>query len=248
MKTISDYTDFISVAFTYLSDKLISKEYKYEIKISPEHSHAIAETRPFGTIELYESNINMYLAKFGDDEVRRKTALLNVIAHEVSHATQKVNYYIIAKSSKNNPDYSDYIKFIELANMKNSLTFILDHRKELEYELNFIMDVDWLETKLEDIYSSNEFHDRNYNIQENWEQNLCLVFKGEQFKKFSNIGLFIPTNKQQLIAIKEEGRYITNNIELNSILDKQIISNKLLIDLKVFEDRDLLVVGPTYMV
>ena len=101
--------------------------------------------------------------------------------------------------------------------MKNSLTFILDHRKELEYELNFIMDVDWLETKLEDIYSSNEFHDRNYNIQENWEQNLCLVFKGEQFKKFSNIGLFIPTNKQQLIAIKEEGRYITNNIELKHI-------------------------------
>lgn len=247
MKTISNYTDFISVAFAYLSDKLISKECKYEIKISPEHSHAIATTRPFGTIELYESNINMYLAKFGDDEVRRKTALLDVIAHEVSHATQKVNYYIIGRYSKNNPGYSDYIKFIELANMKNSLTFILDHRKELEYELNFIMDIDWLETKLEDIYSSNEFHDRNYNIQENWERNLCLVFNGEQFKKFSNIGLLIPT-KQHVIAIKEGGRYITNNIKLNRILDKQISSNKLLLALKVFEDRDLLVVGPTYMV
>lgn len=212
MLDINNYSNFLFKAFNCLNSYAEIKATGLSIL---NESNLIALTRPFGSVILFRKNLNEYINKYstyGDNII--KTLLLEVLAHEISHAGQKINYYVISNYSQHNIGYNDYIEFIEKTNIKNSITnLILKNEFELNSALGFIIQHNWLIAKLQcNEINANYISKANY-MQECFEQNLCLLFKNDSFKLYKNIVL------EDGNYIKFNNQYLMNNLVLLQAMD-----------------------------
>lgn len=211
MKTIDDYQNFIFKSFHAINNLVPIKALSYSIL---PWSNIIAMTRPFGSIILYRRNINDYIEKFSEyGENMIKTVLLEVLAHEISHVGQKINYDVISNYSQHNIGYDDYIEFIEKTNIKNSINILLQNEYNLNNLLGFVMNHDWLIAKLDCNYYPRNYISKINCLDECFEQSLSLLFEDNNFKLYQNI-IAEPGN-----YIRYNGQYIMDNVYLLNQLD-----------------------------
>lgn len=67
-----------------------------------------------------------------------KTQILDIIAHELSHLNQRVDY------DRYNNDI-EYMKQIEIENIDNTYNFIINNKDLIEKELKFKLDMNYME-------------------------------------------------------------------------------------------------------
>lgn len=200
-----DFQNFVFSMFNYL-DGRIGPVRSYGYKVLDKDSNVIALTRPFNSIEIYTQNFNSYLEDFGNADMSLiKTIITEILAHELSHVNQKINYSVIGLYSENNLGYEDYIKFIESSNIDNSIRFLENHAIEIYKLFGFILNVSYLEAKRKSAGLSNKFISKATCFEECWEQSMSLVFKDNSYKSAKNI--YVTKNDSYKYIIKQNGLY-----------------------------------------
>lgn len=219
MKTIFNYSNFILKSYNYLNSLVPYKS--IQIVFNNSYMKEIAETLPFGTIKINNYNASKYIQHYEEyGENRIKTVLMEIIAHEISHVNQNINYYIISRYSEHNPGYDDYIKFIETTNIKNSIELLLSVSRDINQLFGFILDTNWLIDKMN--YNSNhaKFVSKHGYEKNCFEQSLGLLFNNDQFKNYPNILLLDKNNS--VYPIKYNGKYTSESsilFRLDTMID-----------------------------
>lgn len=201
-----DFQNFVFSMFTYLDGRIGPvRSYGYNA-LDDQDSNVIALTRPFNSIEIYTQNFNSFLEDFVNADMSLiKTIITEIIAHELSHVNQKINYSIIGLYSENNLGYEDYIKFIESSNIDNSIRFLEDHAVEIYKLFGFILNVSYLEAKRKSSGLPNKFISKATCFEECWEQSMSLLFKDNSYKTANNI--YVTKNNGYKYIIKQNGLY-----------------------------------------
>lgn len=200
-----DFQNFIFNMFNYL-DGRIGPVRSYGYKVFDIQREVVALTRPFNSIEIYTHNFNDYIASFQTmDTDLIKTIITEILAHELSHVNQKINYSIIGLYSENNIGYEDYIKFIESSNIDNSIRFLENHAVEIFKLFGFILDVTYLEARRKSDGIPNRFISKATCFEECWIQSMSLIFKDNSYKTAKNI--YVTKNNGYKYIIKQNGLY-----------------------------------------
>lgn len=201
-----DFQNFIFNMFNYLDGRIGPvRSYGYKV-FDVQTSNVIALTRPFNSIEIYTKNFNNFLSDIGEADINLiKTIITEILAHELSHVNQKINYSIIGLYSENNMGYEDYIKFIESSNIDNSIRFLESHAQEIFKLFGFILDVTYLEAKRKSAGIPNRFISKATCFEECWIQSMSLIFKDNSYKTAKNI--YVTKNNGYKYIIKQNGLY-----------------------------------------
>lgn len=200
-----DFQNFIFNMFNYL-DGRIGPVRSYGYKVFDIQREVVALTRPFNSIEIYIHNFNDYIASFQTMDTNLiKTIITEILAHELSHVNQKINFSIIGLYSENNIGYEDYIKFIESSNIDNSIRFLENHAVEIFKLFGFILDVTYLEARRKSAGTPNRFISKATCFEECWIQSMSLIFKDNSYKTAKNI--YVTKTNGYKYIIKQNGLY-----------------------------------------
>ena len=224
-----DFQNFVFNMFTYL-DGRIGPIRSNGYKVFDTQRDVVALTRPFNSIEIYTQNFNDYINSFQIMDINLiKTIITEILAHELSHVNQKINYSIIGLYSENNLGFEDYIKFIESSNVDNSIRFLESQAQEIFRLFGFILNVPYLETKREIAGLPNKYISKATCFEECWIQSMSLLFKDNSFKSAKNI--YVTKNNGYKYIIKQNGLYnyektVAN--ELDSLTARLVTFNNII--------------------
>lgn len=232
MMTYYDFENFIFSMFQFL-DGYIGPIKSSGYKVINEVDEKIALTRPFNSIEIYEGNFNEYIKSANTNNLNFiKTLITEIVAHELSHVNQKINFFAAACCG-----FGDYIDFIERTNVHNSINFLINKQNEIYRNFGFILNTEWLKYKHDNLVKEKEnFISKEAYVEECWEQSLRLLFENNKFTTFENIYL----NNGEFI-IKQHNAYNYNKIVANRL--DEFVADSVMFKQSSITDNSLFVIS-----